>query len=160
MPNNRTLTAWFGGTEEGKEDVAIWIADRFCGRWSKPRQIAKTKGMINWNPVLFLAPDGVVHLFYKGGKNVDTWQTWTINSQDDGATWSAPCLLVAHDSGGRGPVKNKPIVLSNGTWLAPASLEKDGQWDAFVDSSEDGGINWQASDIIEINRREITCNIY
>ena len=40
------------------------------------------------------------------------------------------------DRGGRGPVKNKVIVLSDGTWLAGASLEPDA-WDVFVDRSGD-----------------------
>ena len=45
-------------------------------------------------------------------------------------------------SGGRGPVKNKPIRLKDGTVLAPASTEIDGEWRAFVDISTDDGATW------------------
>jgi predicted neuraminidase len=62
---------------------------------------------------------------------------------DHGTTWSEPKELIAGDHGGRGPVKNKNIVLADGTWLAPASLEgpkpggKRRVWRAFVDISHD-----------------------
>jgi predicted neuraminidase len=52
-------------------------------------------------------------------------------------------------------VRNKPIVLSNGTWLAPASNEKSGVWNAFVDRSEDNGKTWAASSFMSLNRDSI-----
>ena len=58
-----------------------------------------------------------------------------ITSEDMGYSWSKPRELVIGDIGGRGPVKNKIITLENGTWLAPASIETDTVWDAFVDIS-------------------------
>jgi predicted neuraminidase len=52
-------------------------------------------------------------------------------------------------------VKNKPIILSNGEWLAPASLEPSIDdkkiWDAFVDRSTDGGRTWQASELVPLD---------
>jgi len=47
-------------------------------------------------------------------------------------------LVKGDVSGGRGPMKNPPIVLSNGDWIAGASKEVTleggiGKWDAFVD---------------------------
>ena len=44
------------------------------------------------------------------------------------------------DKGGRGPVKNKPIALADGSWAAPASLEgalghMKKAWRGFVDIS-------------------------
>jgi predicted neuraminidase len=76
-------------------------------------------------------------------------------SQDNGTTWSAPKELVPGDKGGRGPVKNKLIVLSNGTWLAPASNELKGIWNAFVDRSEDSGKTWQSTPFLTFNRDSI-----
>src|SRR5690606_35066739 len=105
------------------------------------------------NPALFAAPDGRVHLYFKVGRRIPGWSTWTLTSGDQGATWSEPRALVPDDLGGRGPVKNKPILLSDGTWLAGASLEtEEGRWDVFVDRSEDGGQTWQASDLIPLDR--------
>src|SRR5688572_2054180 len=35
------LAAWFGGTGEGKPDVAIWGARRKDGKWSEPVELAR-----------------------------------------------------------------------------------------------------------------------
>jgi len=66
-------------------------------------------------------------------------------SEDNGETWSAPVELVEGDTtGGRGPVKNKAIYLSDGTIMAPASHEPNPCWYAFVDVSKDDGKTWEA----------------
>jgi predicted neuraminidase len=50
-------------------------------------------------------------------------------------------------------VKNKPISLSDGTILAPASLETpDGQWDCFVDRSLDQGRTWTRSPFVPLDK--------
>jgi len=156
LADNVILTAWFAGTEEGRDDVGIWLCKRSAQRWSKPRLIAKVCQEAHWNPVLFRAPDGRVHLFFKVGKIIDSWQTWTTISDDQGTTWAEPRELVSGDRGGRGPVKNKPIILCDGTWLAPASLERGELYDVFVDRSEDTGRTWQATDLIPLDRSKVT----
>ena len=154
LPNNRILAVWFGGSREGIGDVAIWGAERYQGRWSVPRKLAKVIDDAHWNPVLFATPNGHVHLFFKVGKSPAVWETWSMTSEDAGVTWTEPCELVAGDRGGRGPVKNKPIILSDGTWLAGASLEIGGVWDVFVDSREDGDHTWKATTRIPLNRSD------
>jgi predicted neuraminidase len=149
------LVAWFGGTREKHDDVGIWLSKGGPGHWPEPRQVAKIRNDPHWNPVLFSLPSGEVMLYFKVGKSIDTWETWYMVSGDHGNTWSAARELVAGDKGGRGPVRNKPLVLSNGTWLAPASDEKKGVWNAFVDRSEDGGKTWKATGFIDLNRSEI-----
>ncbi len=149
LRNGRVLAAWFGGTAEKHADVAIWGATRVEGRWSQPRVLARVRNSPHWNPALFLAPDGRVHLFFKVGDRIPIWETWRTISEDEGETWTEPRELVPGDRGGRGPVKNKPILLSNGTWLAPASLEGD-RWDVFVDRSYDAGETWTAGDLVPL----------
>jgi len=149
LSNNRFLAAWFGGTHEKHPDVGIWSAERREGRWSPPRFLAKVRQSPHWNPVLFADPAGRVHLFFKVGDEIPQWETWVMTSEDGGNTWSEPRELAPGDRGGRGPVKNKPILLSNGDWLAPASVETAGGWDAFVDRSTDGGLTWQASPFLD-----------
>ncbi len=51
-------------------------------------------------------------------------------------------------SGGRGPVKNKPLRLSDGTVVAPASCEQ-GPWRAFFDRSEDDGLTYARTAFVE-----------
>lgn len=151
--SGRLHAAWFGGTREGAGDVSIWYAWRERGSWSAPRRLAWAEDTPHWNPVLF-CPDGQrLVLFYKRGRPIPRWQTWWMESFDDGQSWSDPVELVQGDFGGRGPVKNKPILLSDGAWLAPASLEW-GTWTAFADRGLDGGRHWNASAQIYIDAEQ------
>ena len=62
-------------------------------------------------------------------------------STDGGKTWSAPRRLP---DGILGPIKNKPVVLADGTWLSPSSSEgsKDG-WLVHFERSQDAGLTWE-----------------
>ncbi len=140
------LCAWFAGSREGAEDVAIWFARRDpTGSWSPPSVLADVPGVPCWNPVLFAhmaAGREMVDLYFKAGHEIPRWRTWRRRSGDGGRSWSAPTLLVADDVFGRGPVRNPPLLTQAGTLLAPASRETDTSWDAFVDRSSDGGGSW------------------
>ena len=149
------LVAWFGGTHEKHNDVGIWLSKGKTGAWSTPVEIAKLREVPHWNPVLFRSSDGTIILYFKVGSTIDEWETWYKTSTDNGGTWSEAKELVPGDKGGRGPVRNKPIILSNGIWLAPASNEKQGVWNAFIDRSDDGGKSWTASSFIPFNRDSI-----
>ncbi|MEA1950243.1 MAG: exo-alpha-sialidase [Planctomycetota bacterium] len=143
------LCAWFGGTKEKNPDVSIWMSTLHGKSWSKPVRAAKVAETAHWNPVLFRDGDDILHLFFKVGVDVIHWKTWWASSRDNGTTWSDAVELVAGDVGGRGPVKNKPIILSDGSWLAPASIEykedKRDIWKAFADRSKDHGKTWHRS---------------
>lgn len=154
--DDKFLVAWFGGTHEKHDDVGIWLSKGGPGKWSSPVEIAKIREDAHWNPVLFKDPSGTITLFFKVGKEIDFWETWYKVSNDNGETWSEAKELVPGDKGGRGPVRNKPIVLSNGTWLAPASNELEGVWNAFIDRSEDGGKTWTETEFLKMNRDSVT----
>ncbi len=139
LDDGNAIAAWFGGTRENSPDVLIWYSRREGGIWTEPKSIPSLLPVQHWNPVLFQAKDGTVYLFYKVGTPIPQWRTMFVRSQDFGKTWSAPAELVENDvSGGRGPVKNKPILLSNGTLLAPASTEQ-GKWRCFADLYDGSG---------------------
>ncbi len=157
------LCCWFGGTHEGEPDVAIYAAKKACGDgleknqgvWRKPIKLADG-AEANWNPVLFYGKDNTLMLFYKHGQKIAQWQTFIMTSADDGETWSEPQELVAGDSsGGRGPVRNKPIRLQNGRIVAGASTEH-GIWQAFADLSDDDGLSWHKSTAIGIAKLAYT----
>lgn len=155
LPDDRFLAAWFGGTREKHDDVAIWGAERANGQWSPPRRIAKVGPEPHWNPVLFRDSRGMIHLFFKVGKTIGGWETWTMASKNGGARWTRPRPLVPDGIGGRGPVKNKPIVVRSGAWLAGASYEREGRWDIFIDRSDDNGQSWQATALIPLDRAAV-----
>ena len=145
------IAAWFAGTSEGNKDVAIWMSVKHLGCWSAPVKIAKVNDQPHWNPVLFNPGNGSIYLYFKTGETIPGWITWVMSSTDGGVSWSEPMELVPSDaSGGRGPVKNKPVVLANGDWLAPASVETKTEWCAFCDLSGDEGLTWFRSNLINL----------
>jgi predicted neuraminidase len=136
--------AWFGGTRERHPDVGIWFSRFIDGRWLEPVEVAtgeQADGSRHpcWNPVLFQPADGDLHLFYKVGPNPRDWWGMVMTSPDGGASWSAPQRLP---EGIIGPVKNKPVILADGSWLSPSSSEDDG-WRLHFERSRDGGGTWE-----------------
>ena len=147
LDDGNVLAALFGGAKEGDASVEIYISMRGTdGIWEKPRIVSENDGVPHWNPVLHLRQDGTILLFYKYGFQIDNWVTHVVSSKDGGQSWSQPSVLVpGDDSGGRGPVKNKCLRLSDGTLLAPSSTEQNRKWNAFIDRSEDDGVTWTKS---------------
>lgn len=151
LPGGDLLCCWFGGSHEGEADTAIYCSRRSSGGWSEPVKLADG-AEANWNPVLWERADGKLQLFYKQGQQIACWRTWTMVSADGGRTWSQPQELVPEDcSGGRGPVRNKPLRLQSGRLLAGGSIEH-GLWTAFVDISDDEGRTWRKSAPVSIAR--------
>ncbi|WP_293913480.1 MULTISPECIES: exo-alpha-sialidase [unclassified Sphingobacterium] len=140
------LASWFGGTHEGNKDVAIWSSAFDGQKWSVPKQIAD--GISNdtvqyacWNPVLFKAKeDNTLYLYYKVGPNPREWWGAVKTSADNGKTWSSASLLP---KGILGPIKNKPLELSNGIILSPSSVEvTEDRWIGHVERSDDQQKSW------------------
>lgn len=151
LPNGEIGAAWFGGDHEKADNVAIWFSRREPAGWTFPAKAADVEGIPCWNPVLFVSGEKTT-LFFKAGKQIPEWKTFTAESLDSGASWSAPRELVPGDTGGRGPVKNKCIVLADGAVLAPASTETKTTWNCFADRSEDGGKTWRRSADFPLDR--------
>lgn len=154
LDSNNYLIAWFGGTKEKDNDVGIWITKGDGITWSYPIEVAKIREEPHWNPVLFKNDKGEIILFFKVGAQIAIWETWYMVSKDNGVSWSKAVELVSNDKGGRGPVRNKPIILSNGNWMAGSSNES-GLWRAFVDVSVDQGKTWSKSDYIAFDTTEV-----
>ncbi len=133
------LASWFGGTDEGKPDVAIWQSRLSNGKWSTPEEIAREEKIATYNPVYFFSPDKILWMYYRFGPTPMTWTSARKFSKDQGATWSAPDYLPA---GLLGPIKNKPLVLKNGTILAGSSVESYKSWNCWVERSTDNGKTW------------------
>ena len=145
--SGQLVAAWFGGTEEGNADVAIWVARLEQGRWSSSVKVADgvqdaTTRHPTWNPVLFQPTQGPLLLFYKVGPSPREWWGMVMSSADDGRTWSSPRRLP---DGILGPIKNKPVQLADGTIVAGSSTEavQGDAWRVHVERSRDGGQSWE-----------------
>lgn len=151
--DDELLAAWFAGSAEGADDTGIWMARRTLGVWSRPERVDDGEQVPHWNPVLAVAPGGVLWLFFKRGRRISEWQTLVRTSADGGRSWSPARELVRDDHGGRGPVKNPPLVVGE-RWFAPASIEdwpstpgRPGRWDSFIDVSDDRGDSWRRCEL-------------
>jgi predicted neuraminidase len=138
------VSAFFAGSDEGNKDVGIWLSRNIQGRWTPPVQVADGVQNKNvqypcWNPVLFQMPQGELILFYKVGPKPSEWWGMLKRSKDAGLTWSAAEKLP---KGILGPVKNKPLLLADGTLLCPSSSEDTGDRLHF-EMTKDGGRTWK-----------------
>ena len=149
------LVAWFGGTREGHEDVAIWGATRTAAGWGPARRLAKVADVAHWNPVLvgLDASGRSLALHFKVGRSIRRWRTFVQVSRDGDETWDAPRPVEPDDDTARGPVRSRPIRLRSGDWLAGASTERWRRWDAFFDRSANGIDGWQRTRDVDLDRR-------
>ena len=139
------VAAWFGGSDEGKPDVGIWVSRFVDGKWLPSVEVANgvQDGQTRfpcWNPVLFQPKAGPLILFFKVGPAPDRWWGEMMISDDNGATWKNRTKLP---DGGIGPVKNKPVQLENGEILCPSSDEAGNQWLLHLESTADLGQTWK-----------------
>jgi predicted neuraminidase len=139
LPNGDVLAAWFGGSAEGKPDVAIWSARRSSGKWSDPSVLVREPDIACYNPVLFYAKNGRLWLYYKFGPHPSSWSVGRRWSDDDGRTWSAVEHLPA---GLYGPIRAKPFVMPDGTIISGSSVESYRSWACWIERSVDGGSTW------------------
>ena len=139
------VAAWFGGTAESNPDVCIYVSRRENGRWTDPQKVADgvVRGGVRfatWNPVLFQPRSGPLQLFYKVGPSPENLWGMVMHSDDGGKTWSEPRRLP---SGILGPIKNKPVELTDGTWVSGSSTEDPVRgWQVHVERSTDQGRTW------------------
>lgn len=142
---NGFVAAWFGGIKERNPDVCIWVSRQENGKWLAPQNVAN--GMVNdtlryacWNPVLYQIPNGDLMLFYKIGPSPAKWKGWLKTSSDEGKTWSNATQLP---EGFLGPIKNKPVLLSNGNLFCPSSTEGEKGWRIHFEVTPDFGKTWR-----------------
>lgn len=157
--NGDLVSAWFGGSHERHPDVCIYSAIKPKGsdKWGEPNKVAD--GVLKdgtrfptWNPVLYQIPGGDLMLFYKIGPKPSEWWGVYRTSSDGGKTWSDKIDMPSKDF--LGPIKNKPVLLSNGTLLLPSSTEGNG-WHLRMESTPDFGKTWVIGDTISRGKQKI-----
>lgn len=140
------IASWFGGTKERNPDVCIYTSRYENGRWTESLKVAE--GLVDggkreptWNPVLFQPAGGPLVLFYKVGPSPSKWWGMVMTSADGGRSWDKSSRLP---DGILGPIKNKPVQLSDGSWLSASSTEGNPTgWRVHFERSADAGRTWQ-----------------
>lgn len=137
------VASWFGGTKERNPDVCIWVSRLVNGKWTEGINVANgiqndTLRYACWNPVLYQVPGDKLLLFYKIGPSPAKWKGYMKTSDDGGISWSAQTALP---DGFLGPIKNKPVLLKDGTLLSPVSTEGKA-WLVHFEASHDFGKTW------------------
>ncbi|MGB0578609.1 MAG: sialidase family protein [Limisphaerales bacterium] len=150
---NGLVIVWFAGTREKNPDVGVWVSRQVDGKWTAPVEIdkglakspdGKEEDFAAWNPVLFQRPDGDLYLYYKLGLNPREWWGVYKTSSDGGKTWSGRKDLPTNIFG---PIKNKPVLLKDGTLLSGSSTEDEG-WRVHFEWTKDWGKTWKRTKAI------------
>jgi len=137
------LAAWFGGPKARDPLNSIYSARYDGTNWSMPVRILEsgTGGarLQCWNPVLFQPSREPLLLFYKVGPSPEEWWGMLATSTNAGRSWTSPKRLP---DGFIGPVRNKPMELSDGSLLCGASVEQGG-WRVHMERASNSGERWE-----------------
>lgn len=137
------ICAWMGGEKDRATDVSILVSMNSGAGWSEPAELANgvhDRDRIRypvWNPVFFQPRKGSLLLFYKEGPSPEKWWGMMKTSDDGGRSWTRAKKLP---HGVYGPIRNKPVQLSNGTILCGSSVENNG-WLVHVETV-DPDLKW------------------
>ena len=135
------IATWFAGSREGNDDVNIWSSRYHSGMWSEPEMIISDQLPL-WNPVMFY-DSGVLALYYRLGADIGGWKSYVMYSHDDGKTFGKAEPLP---DGFMGPIKNKPIKMSNGEWLCGSSIEPE--WVSIVEIYSPLDNTWKGKTVL------------
>ena len=149
--NGDILAVYFAGKHEKADDVGIYLSKKTEKGWDEPYLLAKVNDEPHWNPVIYEFPGGI-RVNFKVGKEIPDWTTWYTESFDGGRTWSSPLPCNAPV----GPVRSKPVFLTNGTLIAPNSVETANDWRPRVDISHDNGRTFADITPISVNTADET----
>lgn len=148
LVDEQPVAVWYGGTEEGHRDVAIFMAT-FNGQWSTPvpvmdrrraelalgRYIRKVG-----NPALYAWSDGRLSLYFVT-VSVGGWAASSINvmeTTDLGRTWSVPRRLVTSPFLNLSTLVRAPgLPLKDGSMLLPAYHEFMGKFAETIRLTDD-----------------------
>ena len=148
ITDGKPVAVWYGGTEEGHRDVAIFSSS-FDGKWSSPRVIAdrnSTERALGryirkvGNPTLYSWPDGRLGLYYVS-VSIGGWAASSINymeSFDQGMQWTSPIRLVSSPFLNISTlVRTKGLPLSDGGVQLPVYHEFLGKFSETLTLSSD-----------------------
>ena len=147
-PEGRLWAIWYGGrgTREDHFNYVMLATSGDSGHtWSKEKLVIDpdADGPVRaFDPQLWLDPDGRLWAFWAQtigheGTTAGVWALTTGNSNAEDPQWSEPRRLTD------GVMMGKPLVLSTGEWVLPASTWRETDDSARMIVSTDRGQTWQ-----------------
>ena len=145
-PGGRLWAIWYAGITPGEDQnnyVAITTSGDGGATW-KETLIVDPDGagpVRAYDPELWMAPDGRLFAFWAQavgheGSVAGVWSVSTEEPDSDNPAWSAPRRLTD------GVMMCKPLVLSTGEWVLPASTWRETDHSARMIVSTDKGTTW------------------
>ncbi|WP_410209216.1 sialidase family protein [Aquirhabdus sp.] len=170
-PSGRLWATWYsGGPVEGPGNYAMLSTSNDQGQsWSKAKVVIQAaQGFRVFDPLPWLDPKGRLWIFFQQQAATPpgvptTYGCYAIRTDDpnsDNPKWSSP-FLVAEG----GILFGKPIVQSNGGWLAPFFVIGQPSWIQKINGKETGTLlstdqgeswNWRGGTTIPQPIREFS----
>lgn len=136
---------WMAGSQEGTSSMSIFgsVLRKGKTRWSKPRLLSQDASRSEQNPVLFVAPDGRLHLIHTAQLTRPPGdESWQAQGQAFSMQWTAKLRHQSTSSWGQRWTRAKdlidtpafcrqpPVALPDGGLLLPIyrSLEAGGSF--------------------------------
>jgi predicted neuraminidase len=152
LPNGDLACVWFGGSQEGKSDISVYMSRLPKGApgWTEAVRLSHDASRSEQNPILFQTPAGALWLLHTSqhAGNQDTSVIRRQISADNGVTWGASDILIDTP----GTFARQPMVtLPNGDWLLPCFVcrtKPGSKWlgeqdTSVVKISSDQGRSWR-----------------
>ena len=147
-PGGRLWAIWYGGkgTREDHFNYVMLATSGDDGRnWSEEKLVIDPDGdgpVRAFDPQVWVDPDGCLWAFWTQalgheGTIAGVWALNTSNPDDEEPQWSEPRRLTD------GVMMGKPVVLSSGEWVLPASTWRETDDSAKVVVSTDRGKTWR-----------------
>ena len=136
MPDGSLVAAWYAGSGEGADDVAIYLTRRDAeGNWTQPQPVFTREGVMRdlrrnvislGNPLLLPDPSGRLGMLFVSIA-AGRWSGSSMNlawSEDGGSTWGPARNLTMNPLANLSSLpRNPPAPLLGGGWAVPVYEE-------------------------------------
>lgn len=163
LPDGNLMAAWFSGSHEGSiHQLILGSISRDGGKtWSEARALVDIPRKSDFDPA-FLVDGATTWIFFVAGRwnrypfvglrdaerkevGIDSFRLYSIHSEDNGATWSAPEMVIDRRLFSRA----NGITLRSGQMLVPVYDDSGGgKWVGGVLRSSDKGQTWQLGGLV------------
>lgn len=153
LDEGATLVVW--EKERGTSWTIMGAIRDVKGKWTEAQPIVPADRILRRYPQLYRREDGAIVLLCRVGSDPAEMHTERVISTDGGLSFGEPADVVtdAGDTMG-GPARASVLALDDGSLLC-GGMTPEGDGDAYVYRSEDGGEHWHRSEAIKLPERYI-----